>query len=55
MLNYIPSHIGIHGNEVADRLVKVGTTLREVEVNIAPSLSQESGQASTQRPSQNGV
>ncbi len=40
MLNYIPSHIGIHGNEVADRLAKVRTTLLEVEVNIVPSLSQ---------------
>ncbi len=39
-INYVPSHIGIHGNEEADRLAKIGSRLEEQEYVITPSASQ---------------
>ncbi len=39
-INYVPSHIGIYGNEEADRLAKIGSRLEEQEYVITPSASQ---------------
>ncbi len=39
-INYVPSHIGIHGNEEADRLAKIRSRLEEQEYVITPSASQ---------------
>ncbi|XP_069171731.1 uncharacterized protein [Procambarus clarkii] len=39
-LNWIPSHIGIDGNEKADSLAKSNTALPVVQIRILPSFSQ---------------
>ena len=39
-LNWIPSHIGIHGNEEADRLAKQTNQIADVQINVQPSLQQ---------------
>ena len=39
-INYIPSHVGLWGNEEADNLAKAGTRLPQVTRLIAPSISQ---------------
>ncbi len=40
ILNYLPSHVQISGNERDDNLAKQGTRIEEVEWNIPPSISQ---------------
>ncbi len=57
MLSYIPSHRGIHGNEVEDRLSKEITTLLEVEIKVVPSLSHSTRNVSSNdsKHSSNGI
>lgn len=40
-LNWVPSHMGISGNECANEVIKVVLRFREVQVHVTPSLSEK--------------
>ena len=43
ILNWIPSHIGIYGNDQADEMAKQSLNLTYITTKIQPSLSQYKG------------